>query len=378
MASTNAPDPYELTDVVAIAAGGYHTLALKRDGSVRNWGTFFYGAPAYVYVNSVFNYGYSVGDNVGEFQPPFEEAAVTLEAQQSNIAAIAAGFAHSLALTSSGAVIAWGDNRFGQTAVPADAGAYVVAIAAGKTYSLALKADGTVLAWGQCYVCATNLTSGMGFSVLPSEQLFAKNVGIAAGDNFILALRSDGSLAVANPGPANVRVGYWISDLIKGQYLASQTCGTYAYTGYDFSLGCSIIPPAAKFGVANISSSGGLALAIKNDGSLVTWYLGQTFSFPPNGYNMDSNCKAGAASCDLFVLKDVPAFANNMIAVSGAMTDGFINNAFAYQAHFLALTRSGSVVAWGDPAYGTTTVPSFAGENLSVACGKSHSVALVR
>lgn len=75
----------------------------------------------------------------------------------SNTVAIAAGYNHGLALTSDGAVYAWGAGDQGElarsvsrqpvpTRVPGVSN--VVAIAAGQDYSLALKSDGTVYAWG--------------------------------------------------------------------------------------------------------------------------------------------------------------------------------------------------------------------------------------
>src|SRR5260370_13264485 len=61
--------------------------------------------------------------------------------------AIAAGVYHSLALNSGGTVLAWGDNSYGKSTVPANLTG-VTAIAAGGFHSLALKSDGTVVAWG--------------------------------------------------------------------------------------------------------------------------------------------------------------------------------------------------------------------------------------
>jgi hypothetical protein len=69
-----------LTGVTAIAAGSFHSLALKNDGSVVAW-----------------------GDN-GNGQ-----AAVPVTAQ-SGVKAIGAGLRHSLAVKTNGAVVAWGEN----------------------------------------------------------------------------------------------------------------------------------------------------------------------------------------------------------------------------------------------------------------------------
>ena len=67
-----------------------------------------------------------------------------------NAAAIAAGGRHSVALTREGVVVAWGDNSLGQTNIPAGLGP-VVDIAAGSWHTLALKADGAVAAWGDLF-----------------------------------------------------------------------------------------------------------------------------------------------------------------------------------------------------------------------------------
>ena len=76
------------------------------------------------------------------------------------VTAVAAGSLHSLALTSTGAVFAWGYNADGELGdggttnsdvpvkVKLPAGTKVTAVAAGGYYSLALTSTGTVFAWG--------------------------------------------------------------------------------------------------------------------------------------------------------------------------------------------------------------------------------------
>jgi hypothetical protein len=126
--------PAGLTNVVAIATGWQHNLALKPDGTVAAW-----------------------GDNAN--------GQCSVPASATNVVAISGGSLHSLALKSDGTVVAWGHNFHGQTNVPAGL-TNVVAIAGGVGHSLALKSDGTVVAWGdneegQCNVPAglTNVTA---------------------------------------------------------------------------------------------------------------------------------------------------------------------------------------------------------------------------
>jgi hypothetical protein len=100
----------DLSNVVAIAVGYSHVVALKANGTITNWG---------------WNYNKAVAQPVG----------------LSNVIAIAAGGeysgVHSLALRHDGTVFAWGNNDSGQTNVPAGL-SEVVAVAAGARFSLAL------------------------------------------------------------------------------------------------------------------------------------------------------------------------------------------------------------------------------------------------
>jgi alpha-tubulin suppressor-like RCC1 family protein len=100
--------------VIAIAAGGYHSLALKADGTVVAWGA---GGP-----------GQSGDPNYGQ---------ATVPAGLTGVTSVAAGQAHSLALKQDGTVVAWGDNRSGGCAVPPElSGSRVTAVAAGAGFSL--------------------------------------------------------------------------------------------------------------------------------------------------------------------------------------------------------------------------------------------------
>ena len=152
--------PAGVSNIVAIAAGEFHSLALKANGTVVAWGF----------------------DGDGKTLVP---------AGLSNVVAIAAGQNHSLALKADGTVVAWGQDVAGVLDVPPGL-SNVTAISASYVQSLALKADGTVVAWGD----VTNVPPGM-----------SNVTAIAAGGTYNLALVSEGPPSIL-VNPQSQTAGY--------------------------------------------------------------------------------------------------------------------------------------------------------------------------
>jgi alpha-tubulin suppressor-like RCC1 family protein len=140
---TNIPTQLPgLSGVTAISARGRSTAALLSDGTLRTWG-----------YNSDGQLGDGTTDN--RFSP------VTV-AGMSDVTAVAVGYRHMIALTSDGSVWAWGDNISKQLGIgpvdpPVDQSLApvqvvdltdVTAIAAGHLHNLALKTDKSVWSWG--------------------------------------------------------------------------------------------------------------------------------------------------------------------------------------------------------------------------------------
>jgi hypothetical protein len=185
-----------LTNVVAIAAGGYHNLALTGSGSVVAWGDNYDGqidVPANVsHAFGIAGGGYHslavLSNGAVVAWGADDERQIEVPPNATNVVAVSAGDWHNLALRADGTVVAWGDNTLGQTAVPAGL-ANVVAIAAGGQHSLALKADGTVTAWG------SNLGPDGSYAGQIDVPLGLNQVvAIAAGESHSLALRENGNI----------------------------------------------------------------------------------------------------------------------------------------------------------------------------------------
>ncbi len=228
-------------------------------------------------------------------------------------------------------VRAWGDNSSGQTSVPAGLGS-VVTVEAGYTHSLALKSDGTVAAWG---------SSSSGSTIVPSG--LANVVSIAAGNAFSMALLSNGTVS---------------------------TWGSINYT------------PSGLTGVVAIAASvsGGSAMALRSDSTVVVWNSAGVLANVPPGLGEVVAIAAGGNT--LLALRADGTVAQwyysdaTPVSVLSTLTNVI---AISYGSdHGLALKADGTVTAWGGNSSSTPghlTVPSGLTGVTAVAAGSFISYA---
>jgi alpha-tubulin suppressor-like RCC1 family protein len=175
-----------------IAAGGFHTVALKSDGTIWAWGDNGFG---------------QLGD--GGISTNRDTPAQI--GTDTDWVSIAAGLNHTIALKSDGTLWAWGDNGFGQlgdggistnrdTPTQIETDTDWVSIEAVSQHTMALKSDGTLWAWGfNVFGQLGDNTTDVRYSPF---QVHGENdigyltnvVAVSAGLNHTLALKSDGSL----------------------------------------------------------------------------------------------------------------------------------------------------------------------------------------
>jgi alpha-tubulin suppressor-like RCC1 family protein len=145
---TNVPVRASLprgTRITSVRAGCSHTAALTAAGQVMTWG-----------VNVSGQLGRTISGDASA-----TPTKVTLPPGTGKITAVRAGCAFTLALTAAGQVLAWGENGNGQLGtgtagadsstpvrVSLPPGTTVKAISAGSDYSLAVTTTGHLLAWG--------------------------------------------------------------------------------------------------------------------------------------------------------------------------------------------------------------------------------------
>lgn len=231
----NVPPPNE--DFVKVAAGWYHNLALKKDGSIVAWER---NHDAY-------------GNLVNQCVVPLPNA---------DFVAISAGTDFSLGLKSDHSVVHWGRSESGQNEVPTSGD--IIAISAGETHALGLRADHSVVAWG-------GKISNYGQCNLPPDNSDFK--AIAAGGRHSLGLKMDGSI-----------VG-WGANYCGQMTPPAGNDFVAIAAGYEFSIGLRTNGELVVFGSDDagqlteapsgifvaIAAGARHGLALKTDGSIITW-----------------------------------------------------------------------------------------------------------
>jgi alpha-tubulin suppressor-like RCC1 family protein len=306
--------PSALTGVTAIAGGGYHTIALKSDGTVWAWG-----------LNSVGQLGDGTMINR---TIPVQVSGLT------GVTAIAGGLFHTIALKNDGTVWVWGGNYAGQlgdgtttdrnTPVQVIGLTGVTAIAGGFEHSIALKSDETVWAWGD------NSQGQLGDGTITGPQTCGSDApcsttpvqvsgltgvtAIAGGVWHTIVLKNDGTVwawgrndlgqlgDVTNPEPQRCFSGF--------------LCRT------------TPIQMSGLTGVTAIAGGAGHTITLKNDGTVWAW-----------GYNYSSGQLGDGTTTDRYIPVQV-------IGLTGvtAIAAGYY--------HTIALKSDGTVWAWGDNSFG--------------------------
>jgi len=182
-------DVHGLTSGVAsLIAGSDHTCALMMAGGIKCWGA---------------NEAGQLGDGslVNRLEP------VDISGLPKDVISLAAGFAHTCALTSQGQVMCWGDNSHGQLGdenpVPHKIPVIVpgldrdvAKLVAGNGYSCALTTKGGVKCWGRKQLfpdpSGNGITPPEQFMPYDVDELASNVVNLTAGNDHICGLLQNG------------------------------------------------------------------------------------------------------------------------------------------------------------------------------------------
>jgi hypothetical protein len=330
--------PASATNVVAIAAGWGHSLALRADGTVVSWGDNTYG-----------------------------QASVPADA--TNIVAIAAGWYHSMAVRADGTLLEWGGTNQLVAMTNAPSGiTNAIAVDAGEDFNLVLVSSGAPTS-SQTNVSLSVNQGGQLFynaaiqGVRPMSYQWSQNGVVLAGQtNGYLLL---GNAQLANSGPymlaATNQFGLMTNTMVTFNVLPNAaTYSAVGAWGSDLDNECDV--PAGIINPVAVAAGAFHNLALQGNGTVIAWGGNWGFSYIAHTTNSTS------------VITNVPASASNVVAIA------------AGSEHSLALRNDGVVIAWGmnwdllSLVFGTndgqTNVPAAATNVAAIGAGWEHSVAL--
>ena len=181
----------------SVAAGAYHTVAVKTDGTLYTWGRNAYGQ---------LGNGSSTGPLTCVSGNACANTPQAITGAGSGWASVAAGFYHTVGVKTDGSLYTWGYNGYGQlgdgsysqktspTAITS-AGTGWVSVSAGYYHTAGVKSDGTLWAWG--YNNSGQLGDGTATTYRNAPYQInsdGKWVAVAAGHYHTLGLKADGML----------------------------------------------------------------------------------------------------------------------------------------------------------------------------------------
>ncbi len=282
-----------LTSWAKVSAGGYHSAAIKTDGTIWSWGA----------------------NNSGQlgFNPPNTPTPTALSGSWADFSA---GGGFVIAKKTTGALWSWGRNIYDQDGVLGDGTGVSKSspvqigtltdwskINSGSAHTLAIKTNGTLWAWGANNAGQIgNGESGFGRYKSPIQIGTATNwQSVSAGDErfytFSLAIKTDGTLwswgnndsgqLAAPTSNSPVQIGsltnWSVIDINLTHSLAVKTDGTlWAWGGnkdnWNGALGdgtsihrSSPVQIGALTTWSKVSAGAGSSLAIKTNGTLWSW-----------------------------------------------------------------------------------------------------------
>ena len=317
--------PGRIGAVAQMAAGQHHSLVVTSSGQLYAFG---------------YNYHGQLGNatNNTTNTPNRTPTLVTLPGQIGTVAQVAAGAIHSLAVTSSGQLYAFGFNYYGQlgnattinTSIPNSTPAVVglpgqvgpvTQVAAGENYSLAATSSGQLYAFGNNYYGQLGNATNNGTNnpnptpvlvTLPGQT--GTIADFAAGDVHTLVLTTGGQL-------------YTFGGNQSGQL-------GYAANATPNPTPTPVTPPGLEGSITQVS--------VGENHSLLATSSGQLYTFGSNFYGQLGNASN--------VSTVTPNVTPTLVTLPGQT--GPVTQIAGGQVHSLAVTASGQLFSFGNNNYG--------------------------
>lgn len=342
------------TNIVAVSGGGYHTVGLKSDGKVvavgdntynqcdvNSWTDVVAISTDCYYTAGLKSDGTVVAVGIGPCNLSSWHDIVAISVEDSFI----------VGLKNDGTVVAMGDNTIGQCNV--NDWTDIVAISAGTYNTVGLKADGTLVATGD--------TSDGECDVDEWTDIVAVSVGLA----YTVGLKADGTVVATgknNYGQCNVSDWTDIVAISAGEYhtVGLKSDGTAVATGRNEDKQCDL---ENWSDIRLPSESAPSDVSAISENTIVTTPIQQTID---------------GELCETIVLKDdgkIDALGPTFIGIRDARRWNDIIAVSAGLFHLVGLKQDGTVVAAGENSDGQCNVEDWT-DIVSISASYCYTLGL--
>ena len=320
-------------DIIQIASGYSHMLALGADGAMYAWGSNSRG---------------QLGDGTStQRNYPIRVVTTGTPIEGKRVVKVAAGYDTSFAITSDGKLYSWGENNHGQlgrgsvsiifnptpqevvTAGTPMSGKKIVDIVSNQATTLALDSDGVLYSWG--YNEHGELGQGTaGVSVIvpalvktTGTSIQGKRItAVSAGEYYFLVIDNDGL------------VHSW------GRNLYGELGNNTQYTfEYEPTAVVTAGTPMAGKVIVGIAGSMWHSMAVDSNGNVYTW--------GDNEYGQLGDGTAVSSYVPVAVnTANTPMAGKKITSVTAGGNDFFISNIEA--SHSVAVAEDGTMYTWGE------------------------------
>ena len=339
--TTNSSTPVQvsnLTGAIAVAAGDWQTVAVKSDGTVWDWG------------RNATDGQLGNGNNTTNSSVPVQVS------NMSGAVAVGAGGDSTFAVKSDGTLWGWGSDAYGQLCnnsttnsdVPVQASGLtgVVAMSEGYHFTVALKSDGTV------WTCGQNNGGQLGNGTTTDSHIpvqvsgLSGVIAISAGDCFGMALKSDGTIWT-----------WGIND--HGQLGNNSTTNSSVPVQVSGLNGAVALSGGEDMGIAVKSDGTAWAWGNNNDGQLG---IGNTTDshVPVQVHNISSVTQVAAGLYDTVAVKT-----DGTLWGSGNNADGELGNGTTTNTNLPTQSNMNSVASGGTSK--TSATYSYNGDGLRMS-----------
>jgi alpha-tubulin suppressor-like RCC1 family protein len=305
-----------LSNVVQVAAGQFHGLAVVDDGGVLGWGW----------------------NHAGQASVP---------PSISNIVAVAAGNDFSLALAENGHVVAWGRDFVGEGNAPVVL-SNAIAITAGPSYGVSISENGQLLSISKLRQSLEDAKSTKRTRALSGDgDHYIPQVEVASWPSLGGALHSNSNLMAAS---------------VSGAYskpIALRRDGTVVQLAPE-EYGGGMPAPAGLSNVVSVAMGWNHFLALKRDGTVFGWGFnsaGQATGSATSHTGGGANKSSGLVTLTGQTLTNVAAIA-------------------ACKDFSLALKRDGTLVGWGSNESRGRDIPAGLSNVIAIAASEFYCLAI--